>query len=377
MCLSRRAITVNGLRVDARCNRCRECISDRVRDLTGRCYAEQKYSVGAHCITLTYGTSRNINGARDVDGAHVLDYTHIMGYLKRVRAAGYPVRYLVAGEHGSRKNRAHWHILLFWQEKVPDVPEHVMDAAGKARCLSDPWWHFGHTHWDKVDQSTVRYVCKYLVADQLEPGTKVIIRRSTKPMLGAKFFDYWARRHVEQQLPIRNRVYRIAGSIEKKTGKLWEYYLSDAALEYVLASYLLQWKQVYGADSHPPSSDLLDKYLDSIAKPEVRLHRQAYVRRSRPHDEPPHGYAVRFSEPHNIWVAERGPDRLWWSYDGDGLPAWVSGIVSESEAAERRRGRLPVAERPLPEGVTRRGDPRPRVIYGEGGWPSWVRLGKR
>lgn len=339
MCTNRRGLMVGGKLVEARCNRCSQCIADRVRDLTGRCYAEQKYSVGSHCITLTYGTSRFIGGARDVDGAHVLDYTHVMGYLKRIRAAGYPCRYLVCGERGSRKNRAHWHILLYWQDKVPDMPEHIFDAAGKSRCLNDPWWHHGHTHWDKVDQSTVRYVCKYLVAEMTEPGTKVIIRRSTKPMLGAKFFDHWAGLHVQQGLPFRNRIYRIDGSVEKKTGKLWEYYLNDSALSYCLSSYVFQWKRLYGEDAFPPWSELLDKHLDSMARPEVRLHRSPFLRREKPHTEPPEGYVARFSEPHNIWLAERGTDRLYWSHDADGLSAWVGSIVSESEAARLRRER--------------------------------------
>lgn len=343
MCLNRRRLMVKGEMVHARCNRCEQCISDRVRDLTGRCYAEQKYSVGAHCITLTYGKSNFIGGSGDIDGANVLDYTHVMGYLKRVRSAGYPCRYVVCGEYGSRKQRAHWHILLFWQLRVPKVPHHVFDAQGKSRCLDDPWWGHGHTYWDSnVDQSTVRYLCKYLTKSSRDPDAQSLIRRSTVPMLGAVYFDKWAGRHVEQMLPFRERSYTIAGSIDPKTGKPWRYYLSDSALRYCLASYLRQWSEVHGG--HPPLSDLLEKYLDSIARPEVKLHRRPFVRRSKPHNDPPVGFVVRFSEPHNIWLAERGLDRLFWSYDGDGLPAWSILITSESEARQRRRERFSADE---------------------------------
>lgn len=346
MCINRRRLIVKGVAVNARCNRCAECISDRVRDLTGRCYAEQMYSKGSHCITLTYGKSRLIGGARDVDGANVLDYTHVQDYLKRIRSAGHPVRFICAGEYGSRKGRAHWHVILYWQDKVPQVPEHSFDANGKSQCWDDPFWKFGHTHWDEVSPTTVKYLCKYLFKQARDPHAQAMMRRSTVPMLGAAYFDHWAKLHVEQQLPFRRRIYTIPGSNDGKTGKPWQYYFGDNALKYVIKSYVHQWTAAYSEE--PPHSDLVDNWLDSVSRPEVKIHGQPFVRRSRPHDEPPPGYRVRFDEARNRYVAEvvtpaSGPV-LFWSYGPDGLPAWGEHIVSESEGRQRRRERYSASD---------------------------------
>lgn len=145
-------IAPSGLSVRIRCQRCAPCCEDKRRDWTGRCLAEAAHSKGAYAITLTYGTDRRIQGDRDKEGARRLRYDHVQKYLKRIRKAGYVIRYFIAGEYGRTKDRAHWHCLIFFQNAVPPMPEHVtakrdirfkpgaVSVRKETRCWDDPFW---------------------------------------------------------------------------------------------------------------------------------------------------------------------------------------------------------------------------------------------
>lgn len=360
----------DGLQFKSRCNKCSQCKADKIRDYVGRALAESLHSVGATTITLTYGTDMRVGGAVDKPGARVLTYKHVQDWLKRLRRAGYPLRYIVAGEYGSLKQRAHWHVVAFWKERVPPIPEHVF-SHGSYRCYRDPFWKFGITAWDKADASAVRYVCKYMMKDAKDPQGQSIVRISKKPLLGAQYFDEWAERHVVAGLPIKDRLYTVPGSYDNKTGLAWRYYMSEAATNYVCASFLHQWRERNGA-LHPPQSDVVERYLDRLAVPDASIRALPFRRRARPAVAPPAGYVVTFEERLHSWVADwTGPEvrasedlsnaesdavsrfvqsvsaaflrdlpaRLVWSFDGDGLLGWVPSIVSESEGRRRRFAR--------------------------------------
>lgn len=352
-CLNPRTFIKGGLQTTVGCQQCVECKKGRVRDLTGRCLAESMYSKGSHFITLTYGKSMRLNGAEDAEGAAKITYSHFQRFLKRVRRAGFPCRYIVAGEYGPAKGRAHFHAILYWTRKVPPVPEHTTGADGRSRCWNDPYWspfHGGHTQWSKVEPSTARYISKYSLKGGADDQS--IVRRSTRPLLGAAHFDDWARQHVEQQLAPRDRYYTVPDSKDPKTGKLWRYWLNDAALRYVVKSFIRQWEAAYPG-RHLPPSELVERELDKLAapKPDPEAEGQKPKPRrylAKPHEPTPNGEVIMYDERLHCWYFILGHTKEWqptpahavkyyWSFDINGERWWGPVFVSVGEGERRWR----------------------------------------
>lgn len=348
-CLNPRSLLVNGLVTRVVCQKCSECRKGKVRDIVGRVLAEKRYAVGSHFITLTYGVDRRIDGAVNVKGADVLTYSHFRTFLKRLRDGGYPMRYLVAGEYGAAKGRAHFHALLFWTKRVPDIPLHKRGRDGIKRAWDDPWWQpigGGHTQWEEVTGKSARYVAGYTLKPTFQ-GAQSVVRRSTRPLLGAKYFDHWAKLHVDQGLAIKDRYYTVPDSTDPKTGKLWRYYMNDATLRYVVESFRWQWEARFPG-RHMPPSDFLERQFDKVAVPQAdpdkMLRRRKY--QPRPYILPPNGEQMYFDEKRNAFWFELGrtkdnrlssPLRYWWSFDHKGERCWSFEFVSVAEGARRWR----------------------------------------
>ena len=121
MCISPRTLR-DGTQVV--CRECWRCRRARVDDVIGRCIAEMRTTpVGVHSVSLTYGRDRDESsvtyGEAEHERAVVLTYSDVQKLMKLLRVNGYPCRYLVVGEYGSRKGRAHWHAIFFWTKRVP------------------------------------------------------------------------------------------------------------------------------------------------------------------------------------------------------------------------------------------------------------------
>ena len=95
------------------CRKCKLCKRNRVNDLVGRCIAESRYSKKTYAVTLTYANDAGVN-------AVTLVYKDVQDFMKRLRKR-YNVRYIVAGEYGTAKGRAHWHIILFFKDDYPEI----------------------------------------------------------------------------------------------------------------------------------------------------------------------------------------------------------------------------------------------------------------
>ena len=98
----------------AACRHCLRCRRNRVDCLVGRCLAEKAVSDGVLGVTLTY--------KGDVPGSVTLLTADVQKFVRSLRKAGHKVRYMIAGEYGERKGRAHWHAVLFFKGKVPSLP---------------------------------------------------------------------------------------------------------------------------------------------------------------------------------------------------------------------------------------------------------------
>lgn len=179
------------------CRKCKKCLNTRHTDLAGRAMAESLVSEQTVALTLTYA---DWTGSR----AQTLQYRDVQLMLKRLRRDGYQVRFLVAGEYGSKRQRPHWHCVLFFNGKAPPMPpvetkkqhwKYWADvSAGNSKSDNRP---LGFVFVQKPDFHGLRYVVKYAVKDDQTGKTTRKVQMSLKPPLGAAYWDTLAQRDVK------------------------------------------------------------------------------------------------------------------------------------------------------------------------------------
>lgn len=185
-----------------KCRRCWSCKQNRLNDFVGRCLAEAACSQATVALTLTYAPRADM-------ADKVLHPNHFQLFMKLLRRRGHLVRYLVAGEYGDLKGRAHFHALLFFQgiEDDPNLiapfynDRHIGNPESSARfsaripqreLVHIQEWPHGHVLADWAGgESSIRYVCKYLLADD---KSRCWLSMSKKPPLGAGWFAQKAAR---------------------------------------------------------------------------------------------------------------------------------------------------------------------------------------
>lgn len=171
------------------CRQCWRCKRNRVNDYVARAMAEASSSSTVCTISLTYGPREDL-------ADKVLNPKHFQLFMKMLRRAGHEVRYLVAGEYGERKGRAHFHALLFFKHIAPlegrEIPAYGTHDAPFCREIPHKRmvhireWPHGHISADwSATEKAARYVCKYLLADD---KNNAWFSLSKKPALGAAWF---------------------------------------------------------------------------------------------------------------------------------------------------------------------------------------------
>lgn len=249
MCIS--LLEINGVKVP--CQQCWQCKTDRVTDWVGRCIAETKTSYMSTVFTLTYGQSRKFDAMDNDIHANVLVYDDVKKFFKLLRWHRYPVRYFAVGEYGSRKGRAHWHVICFWQsQKVPFLEM-------RRNFQFQPYWPHGFAYADEADQASIRYAMKYIVKD-LRDGLKTQYGLSRLPPLGANYFREVARLHVEHGLSPRDLRYTFP-DVRKRDGSPVEFWLKRHSAFYYLNAFDQEWQLRYHNQDWP-NSDLMDQYVD-------------------------------------------------------------------------------------------------------------------
>lgn len=374
MCITPRVWDIDGLKVEVGCSKCWQCRSNRMWDWVGRCIAEAETSAHVRVVTLTYGDSDRIGTVPNVFAASSIVKRHARLWVKRMRKGHvakdkdgkpvldsngkpvyrrYPVRYLIAAEYGSEKGRAHWHAVLFFSENVPDIPLDVRHHGG------DEFWPHGITYWQAFTPAAAVYVCKYILKSQgidnrllrserlkqREGVTSSWATLSRKPPLGAEYFRSRAEEYVRVGLAPQDLIYTFPEVREYASKRIRKFHLKrgSASADLFLRHYVETWAKVYG--THPPQSEVVEEYLDRLARPEgVTVLRQVRMK-ARPRDLPEGGRELVFVEALNSYACDvernGAVKRLFWSYDDNGFPAWNAYVVSETEAGQRReRARL-------------------------------------
>lgn len=238
------------------CRYCWQCKENRVNDLVGRCIAESRYAEKTYAVTLTYAKEAGVN-------AVTLIYKDIQVFLKRLRRRYGKVRYICAGEYGTEKGRAHWHIGLFFYEKDPKPQNMPQLRFGEKlppneyRVDWEPWEHgFSYFQEPQFDGGDFRYLMKYAIKDQDLDSSDRKLSMSKKPPLGHHFMMDLAKRHVDEAVIPRSFKYKIAG-VRKNNGKEKIFMMQGKTRENFMAAFKKGWIQKYGKE---PFSEFFEQW---------------------------------------------------------------------------------------------------------------------
>lgn len=325
------------------CRKCWQCLGTKVDDWVGRCIAESKTAVATNFVTLTYGQDDNYEGV-DNPRAAVLTYSDVQKFFKRLRKNGFPMRYFCVGEYGTLKGRAHWHIIIFWLNRVPTFNLDVRENSpfwiedGKA----DEKKPLGFVRWEKCSHAAIRYCCKYMQKAAEDETAQAFIRMSKKPPLGGEYFRRRALEMVRQHLAPQDLYYSWP-DVTDTNGKVIKFMLRATSAYQFIENYTNLWKMIHLNDRWP-SSELVDDWMDKKTRGEIeseyddvreleRLHGKPFKVKVRfPYIPPPGGGEPQWSESHQTYFVWDGGTRWWWSYNEDGNRSWMLKIVSERGA---------------------------------------------
>ena len=277
------------------CHECWQCRERAVHDWVGRNIAESKTAIAAHAVTLTYG--RDSEGESDHVRAALLTYSDVQKFLKLLRRHGFPVRYFVTGEFGSKKGRAHWHIMLYWQEQVPPMCGFNADGKWRDHNLDrnfmwarrdkrgEPardengkpalFWPHGWAFVTKPDWPAIKYNCKYILKDMGDDERQGHLAMSKKPPLGTDYFRLRAEKYVENGLSPQSLEYwwpEVNRRMSNGRHEPIRFMLKDRPAELYLRHFIESWVRVHG-NTHWPNSDLVDLYWEygQVVSDENRL----------------------------------------------------------------------------------------------------------
>lgn len=162
------------------CRTCDECIATRRHGWVARAMAEKACWPHTLCLALTYSDETQ----EGRDGARMFQYSDVRAFLKRLRSAikredeTAQLRFICAGEQGSRNGRCHWHLILYsnvdltgigtFRGRFGVVTERAdMMSVGKRKIrLNWSVWPFGFVTLQEPDQGGMAYVLSYCLKDQ-------------------------------------------------------------------------------------------------------------------------------------------------------------------------------------------------------------------
>lgn len=214
--------------VVASCGSCDACVAQRRMEWVARAMAEKTLHPYCYSLTLTYGSET----AFQREGASMFRYGDVSDWLKNLRRQiSYHhgkdkglIRFICAGEQGSRNGRVHWHIILYSQVDLLGVgtyhairggkkvqvtkPTHIISGSGEDdRKIRLDWsfWKHGFTTFQIPDQSGMSYALSYALKDQFseeksrghgregngEEFAAGLFRPSKRPPIGWGFVAKW------------------------------------------------------------------------------------------------------------------------------------------------------------------------------------------
>lgn len=226
------------------CRECWQCRENKSNDWVGRCIAESQTSKACHFVTLTYG--RNQYDEVLHERAAYLTYSDVQKYFKLLRRNGYPMRYLCVGEYGSEKGRAHWHIVIFWQDKIPELELN--------KRINEKHWPHGYSQYEELNRKNIKYCVKYIHKDDEKPEKQSRIMMSKKPPLGDAYFRDLAKKYVKAGLAPQDGFYNFPDMPKTK------HMMTAVTAKNFCRYFLDEWWRCYG--DHPPASEFIETFED-------------------------------------------------------------------------------------------------------------------
>lgn len=172
MCIQ--TIWIRKYQQEVPCGRCYECVKRRRNDWYVRCLIESRSRKYTYFGLLTYAKVGLVLKKRDVQL-----------FLKRLRSYGYSFKYFIAGEHGPKKDRPHWHCLFFSDTTISFAHIAKSWRGGYLRdvdCNKAGWIRFEPIRSPRSIRYTVKYVYKYAGSD-----SRFSLLVSKNPAIGAAF----------------------------------------------------------------------------------------------------------------------------------------------------------------------------------------------
>ena len=230
------------------CKTCWQCKKRKVQDYVGRSIAESKMSTKTFAVTLTYGD----DSLKEHEKANsvVLCYKDVQDFLKRLRK-NYNVRYIVTGEYGTAKDRAHWHIILFFQGDYPYVEI--------KRRINWKYWKKGFSYFQQgIDVKGFEYCLKYVLKDTNSETSESHFAMSTRPPLGHEFFQKLATQHAIQGLAPQSYFYKFADVRDYKNREKG-FMMNGKTRRNFMEKFLKEWDARH---QHRPISDIVEDFID-------------------------------------------------------------------------------------------------------------------
>jgi hypothetical protein len=237
----------NGLQVG--CKICWQCRKRKIADYVGRSIAESRFAKKTYAVTLTYGDD-NLQ-EHELVHAVTLVYKDVQDFLKRLRKK-YQVRYIVTGEYGSAKGRAHWHIILFFKNKYPNVKTN--------KRVDWKYWDKGFSYFQETDWKGFEYCLKYILKGEKMRSADNHLAMSKKPPLGHEFFQQLAKQYVEQALAPQTYFYKF-GDVRDYKNREKSFMMTGKTRENFMETFVKEWEDKY---DHEPLSELVTDYYDDI-----------------------------------------------------------------------------------------------------------------
>lgn len=245
-----------------RCRKCSLCLNIRHTDIAGRAMAESLVSDHTVALTLTYA---DWTGAR----AQHLAYRDVQLMLKRLRKAGYNVRFLVAGEYGSKRGRAHWHCCLFFKGACPPLPP-VETQKQHWSFWSEGGQPLGFVFVQKPDFHGLRYVVKYACKDDGSGRSTRKVQMSLKPPLGADYWHDLAEWDISQGKPF-SFDYSLP-DCRYGNGNPVQFFAQDASARLKWAAYRKRWLSLYPLKTIPIHKDAIGSWMHVIVPVALRQY---------------------------------------------------------------------------------------------------------
>lgn len=175
------------------CGKCLSCLQNKRADWTFRIKEELKHSSSAHFVTLTYDDD-NIPWS---DHGNTLDKTDLQKWLKRLRINQHrrepdsdKIRYYAVGEYGEKKDRPHYHVILF------NSPNSTIE-----KDVIKSWTH-GSSQIGTVTPASIHYVTGYIINrfdDAFKKRQTPFALMSRKPPLGYQYLERNKEWHKKNQ----------------------------------------------------------------------------------------------------------------------------------------------------------------------------------